>query len=533
MRALRNNLLYHIVSVISLCLSVLTASVVFLYNNSIYYMLDLKTFSLFFLITTFACGCCLQDPAYNGITAPNQETKWTPLCTTKCPKKVNEPLPLIPNTPLSTGDLVDIALRNNPLTRQSWNLARAAAFNVRISEAPLYPSIDSQEVLAFNEVSPTGNGSAINNSNTINGGIGAASAGAVGATGAAALGTRTLPGYTQTMTHRLILSYLMLDFGGLNASIEGARQGLLVANWTHNRTIQTVMQTVLTAYYNYVSQKALLVAREEDLKDSKVNLEAAKSRYESGVAAKLDFLLAESNFVNAELLVETTKGQVNITLGQLATALGFPANAKFQVVDLPEKLPLDAISIDMEQLLDLAIEERPDLAAAYSNYLEAEQLIIQVKSSGYPVITANAEWQKTDYIHQPFFNNRFNTGNISMNFPIFSGFLYRNEELNAKANAAAAYDAWLNYKENVPLDVVTSYNSYLIAVETVKFSNEYLEYSTEAYNVALGSYQAGVGSFLDLLTAQTTLSHARAQLIQAKTQLFTAVVNVAYSTGTL
>ena len=88
-------------------------------------------------------------------------------------------------------------------------------------------------------------------------------------------------------------------------------------------------------------------------------------------------------------------------------------------------------------------------------------------------------------------------------------------------------------EEQAFLDVVTSYYAFKTAVETVKYSREYLQYAQEAYNVAFYGYREGVSTLLDLLTATVTLANARTAYIQARTQYLTSIAGLAYATGTL
>ena len=108
-----------------------------------------------------------------------------------------------------------------------------------------------------------------------------------------------------------------------------------------------------------------------------------------------------------------------------------------------------------------------------------------------------------------------------MNVPIFTGWLYENQIASAKENACSALAAWKLTELNVLLDVVTAYNAYTTAVQSVEYSDEYLKYSQEAYDAALLGYRMGANSIVDVLNAQMTLSNARSQWIQTRTQLFT------------
>lgn len=490
-----------------------------------------------FLIGFLVSGC-QKDPTYLGETSPVPAIPWTPRCPV--PKLITPPLSCSYATPLSPWELVDIGLENNPLTHNSWHLARAAAFNVRIQESNLYPTMTLQQTYQYTDVvAQDPQGPAIHAADTASGSGGAfgvlsppvSSAGTTNASGGTS--TATVPNQSRSVITEFFVSYLLLDFGGRQAQIDAAEQALLAANWTHNRTLQNVVITVLTAYYNHENAVGLLNAKEQDLKDSKTNLDAAQARFKSGVGTILDVLQAQSNYVNAELQVVSAQGQVETTHGQLAKAMGLPANASFTVEPLPSQLRLDAFDDDLASMMEVAKFERPDLAAAYSNFLEVRENIIINESAGRPTLTANGNIQETEFVHNSILNSTVYRAGITLNIPLFAGFLYENEVKQAREQAAAAFDQWKDLETTVLLDVYTSYFSYHTAVATLKFAEQYLKYSQEAYDAALATYKAGVGSFLDVLTSLTVLSDARAQWIQARTQLVTSIANVSYAMGTI
>lgn len=510
-----------------------------------------KTFihsSLVFVLATMLFSCSFfADPACVGDAPECNDQSW------RAPYKIKreeyyceETLP--DQTPISLAELIDYGLRNNPQTKNTWNSARARAYVLYANYNTFYPRIDATaevELIKSNFSSGTAGGaavrgatagniinatSAINTSDSLSNGTTGGGIIALGGSGGVA---GAGPVYNQFFIADLSLSYIMFDFGGRQANVEAARQALYTANWTHNRTLQTVILNIMQAYYNYLAAQATVEAQKENLHDAKNNLDSAKAMYDAGVARLVDFLLARSNYVNAQLLLEQAYNNAHITMGQLSTAIGIPADRQIKVVPMPEHLPETQISNDMSALLEKAKQFRPDLAAAYSSYLNAlEQITIQY-SSGMPLLSAFADYQKVNFIHDPVNSGYISSGGIVATGPLFDGFLARNLTKSAQAQAAAAYATYKNSEEQAFLDVVTSYYSFKTAVETVQYSKEYLEYAQEAYDVAYYGYREGVSSLLDLLTATVSLANARTSYIQARTQYLTSIASLAYATGTL
>lgn len=509
-------------------------------------IVTLITTSLFCLTSCNSVISIFSDPSSIGDTASCNDAAWIPPYKIKreeryCAEEIPE------NAPLSIAELIDYGLRNNPQTKITWNTARSNAFLLYANYNTMYPHVaitEEIELVKSHFNAGTGgarlnggaasiiNGTAaLNNANNItnqNNTVSntAVQGGTIATGGAGAV-------YNQFLITDLSVNYIMLDFGGRQANIEAARQALFSANWTHNRNLQTVILTIMQTYYNYLAAEATVEAQKENLRDSKNNYESAAARYQAGVSPRVDYLQARSALVNAELLLEQAYNNQNTTLGQLATSIGLSADRKIKVAPMPENLPDITIESDMAELLNKAKIYRPDLAANYSNYLNAlEQVTVQF-SAGMPVVSAFADYDRINFIHHPSSNGYIASGGIAITAPLFDGFLARNLTKSARAQTEAAYANYKSSEEQAFLDVVTSYYSFKTAVETVRYSKEYLEYAQEAYDVASTGYREGVNSLLDMLAATVTLANARLTFIQARTQYLTSIASLAYATGTL
>ena len=293
------------------------------------------------------------------------------------------------------------------------------------------------------------------------------------------------------------------------------------------------MIRALRAYYNYLQAQGLYEAQKQNVKDAQTTYESANAQYQVGVRTIVDMLQTKANYVNAQLGLEQTWGNLKTAMGELAASIGLPANYTFEVQLLPEELPVDQVKDSVDDLLLLAKDARPDLAASYAFYRQRQAELTVIRSSGLPTVSTNINYEWANNIHFPQQNSVFRTGTVSLNIPIFSGFLYVNQEKQAKALIESAYADMQIKESDVYLEVVTSYYALITAGEAVKYSKEYLSYAQESYNATLAGYQAGINTITDLLNAQLTLANARAQYVVSRTQWVTSLANLSYATGNL
>ena len=193
-----------------------------------------------------------------------------------------------------------MALFNNPLTRVTWNAARAAAYGWRASLSAYSPTVDYVGSLDFQ----TSGGSTF------------ASAGS----GIVSSSVEVLKTHTTFIYNVLSASYLVFDFGGRDASAELALQTLIQANWQHDLTMQQVMLSVLTSYTSYIGNKALVAGYQQDLKDAEVALKAAQVMKLAGLATMTDVLLAQSNLEQIRTTLLQAQGAEYTSLGEVLIA---------------------------------------------------------------------------------------------------------------------------------------------------------------------------------------------------------------------
>lgn len=466
------------------------------------------------LLCLLLSSCLWRDPVDGEWVAESPETAWRAPVVTALPDPV---VPIPEDRPLKVAEMVDIALRYNPATANSWATARAASFNWLASQSTLYPTLDFHGTFSHTDESAFAMNSSTTNTNV---------------NPAPTSGGRSMKHFN-SFTTLFTLHYLLMDFGGRDAAIESTLNALFAANWTHNRSLQNVTINVLDSYYAYINAVELLHARLDDLKDSKANLDAAEEMLRSGVSTRIDYLQAKSNYVNVQLSVEQLKGQVEVTHGQLAAALGLAANAVFQVEPLPEKLPLDQVTQSVEELLDTAKRQRPDLAATYAFYREQVANLHVAQSNALPTLSLESNYMRNMFPSNSVINNHQYANSLVLSVPIFTGFLHVNQIRAAREEVIASYTAMEEKSLSVELEVVTNYYAYKTAVQTLRYSEEYLKFAEESYNATLQGYRAGVQTFVDVLVAQAVLSNARAQHVTARTNWVTSLANLSYSTGTL
>lgn len=450
----------------------------------------------------FLSGCYINHSILDpyGAAPLSKDTFWT------APDRAKKTTPYTPTTPdgempLTLAEIIDIALKNNTATWQTWAEARTSAASYAQTQSPALPQFNGQFEVSRLRFSTTFN----NQIETF-------------------LQSQWGPG--------LNVSYLVFDFGQQKATSEAARQALYFADWTHNRMIQTVIDTVTNDYYNYLYQKQLLLAYKADVENALVVLDEANLGFQTGVRDVSDVLQARTQLLHNQTLYVNQEQLVNTSYATLLTDMGIAACITLKFVDLPEDLPYQMAEENVNEILDYAMQKRADLLAAEANYRSADETVVASVRKLFPTLNYTFDFGRT-YFSGGINDDYYFTSLFNLSFPIFNGFNLQNAIRKARAQREQAEAQLRQTQLQVIEDVTTAHFDVKVAFETLGFAQKFLKAAEEQFNVAIAQYQQGTNDILNVSNAQTALAEARAQKARAIQQWFTSIANLAYASGSL
>lgn len=466
----------------------------------------MKSFSSIALTSLAALGaaCVNSPPKIDGVApAPAQ-----PSSLWRAPASVGEQAARDPKIvavnatttrQYTLAEVVDIALRNNPATRLSYSQARSAADTYGSARGRWFPTVTA--------------GAAVTRSLSVAG------------QGRAPV-ERTQYGPT------LSLTYTVLDFGGRTGSIDVAKQTAVAADLTHNTTVEKTILAVESAAFSYLSTRAQRDAQKISVDLATKALDAANERHNVGLATIADVLQAKTALSQEQLDLQTLEGTLQVTRGSLAVAMGLPANAPFDVPDVPASDSAHFITQSVDTLIDLAVRNRPELAAARAQAAAAGSQIKVTRSAYLPSLGFNSTGSNTQSSVNTFQGNSYSL-NFGLSIPVFSGFSNQYDVATANENYQAALARTDATKAQVIQQVFNAYYLLKTATDRVRTSRDLLASATQSETVARERYREGVGTIVDLLIAQSALATAQAQAIDSRWQWRTALAQLAHDVGVL
>lgn len=403
-------------------------------------------------------------------------------------------------------ELIDLAEQHNPETRVTWEKAKARAAALGVARSAFYPTLTAVALAA-----------------TVR--------------DAALIGEyfhRQTLGIFEPTLH---VDYLVFDFGGRSGAVDIAKANLLIADLEFNNTHRQVIFNVSSAYFRLLNAKGQREAAEISLKNAQTVEEDAQSRLENGLATKPDVLEATSARAQSEYDLQAAIGAEDIAHGDLATSMGLPAETTFLMQDIHELPVPSAMADSIDQEIDRAFAQRPELLQEVAHLRAAQGALKQARSQFIPTVGFSGDgglaraYGQQDLYPGHYAQAEYWSVGMQMKWTLFDGARREHEVAEAKAEKRAA-EAEINaLRDQIDDEVWTAYSNMKTALRQQQAAAALLTASDESFQSARESYGYGLRSQLDVVSAQKTLAQARSEEILARAQLLLKVADLAFRTG--
>jgi outer membrane protein len=442
---------------------------------------------------------------------PSARAEWVPPPATSLQYRAEAVRERLPAAPLTMAydlpDLIDLALRNNPVTQRQWQVARAAADQFGAAQSPYYPKGDVESANGYQRT------------------------------------IIQLPGtigkLEQWQSQPVVeVTYVLLDFGRRRSAAEAARNYLIASNFSFNRAIQDVVFSTQSAFYGLDSAHSAVIAAQQNLELASTDFEAVRQRVDLGLATEPELLLAKERLAQSRFDLANAHLMVHDSEAQLAVALGLPANDLPPIEGLENQPIPTSLQTSVDQLITSAVRRRPDLAARVANLRASAANISQAKAQFWPVVGLSANYGENFWNFTFASPQTVQTGQpqyalmLTLKWDVFTGFKRLNDVRSAEAEFQAAKADLQSLKIDTTAQVWRAYYEFESSLSKFAYANSLLAAANEAYDANLETYRQGLSTIIELLTAQRDLANARYTLIQSKAELLTADAAVAYAAST-
>lgn len=302
---------------------------------------------------------------------------------------------------------------------------------------------------------------------------------------------------------------LLYDFGKTPNQVKVQDANLAAARADFQNVSDQVIFNTKQAYYGVLKAARNREVAAETVKQFQQHLGQARSFFEVGTRPKFDVTKAEVDLSNAQLNMIKAENGLRIARLVLNNAMGLPMAPDY---NLEDNLAFAPFGLRLEDALQTAYDNRPDLQSVLSKKVAAERTIQVVKSGYYPTLAGNASYTKGGDSFP--LEDGWDVG-VSVTVPIFSGFLTKNQVAEAGSALHVLTASEEGLRQAIYLDVQQAYLNLQEAEERINTAALTVKQAEENHVIASGRYAAGVGSPIEVTDAEIALLNARTTHIGA------------------
>jgi outer membrane protein len=323
---------------------------------------------------------------------------------------------------------------------------------------------------------------------------------------------------------------LITDFGKTGNLVASSKLQEKAQNANALATTEDIVLAADQAFFNALQAQALLKVAQQDVGTRQTTQTQISAMTSNKLKSTLDLSFADVNLSQAKLLMLDAQNNVDSTMAALDAVLGLDRQVTYELVD--DNPPLSSPPADADQLLQLALQQRPDLealnlsqqAAVKFSHAERDQMLPSISAAG---TVGSVPIRPAEY----YLNNWWGGIGVNMNIPVFNGFLFTAQAKEASIRAQAASEQSRDLRDRIARDVRTAWLASNTAYQRVAVTAELLKQANLALQLAQTRYQLGLSSIVELSQAQFQQTDAAIGNTDAQYQYRLALSTLNYQIG--
>jgi outer membrane protein len=400
---------------------------------------------------------------------------------------------------LTLEEAIEIAMQRNPFLVASRSEVDAARARVTQAAAPYYPQVSAS----------AGYDHTWNNTST------------------SSFGTNDS---VDTYAAGLSVSQFIYDFGKTPAQVEKSSQGFESTQSNLKTVEKTLVKDIKQSYFETLKNQQLVNVGEEALDGRKKHLEQARALYKEGMRPRIDVTRGEVEVSQAKLQLVIARYGLRRSIIALEKLLGGAPKSGTYV--LAEENPPSRTPPELKPLIDLALEQRSELAGVKAQIKSAEADLVSARRSAYPSLNARGayDYSGNDDPLDHELDHRWQVG-VSLNWPLFTGYRQTAQVSESQANVRRLNALYENQILSVIEEVTQAYLTVNEAGEAIKTAETALRQAKENLDMAEGRYKTGVSDSIELSDAQVLYTESRSSLVQAMYEHHKALAGLEFAVG--
>jgi outer membrane protein len=292
------------------------------------------------------------------------------------------------------------------------------------------------------------------------------------------------------------------------------------------RKKEQIVFNVIQAFLMVETAKEEVNVTLKAVSDANEHLRIANLRYETKLGLYSDTLRASTAVSDARQKLVSAQKNLDLAKRTVGMLLG-----RRESMDTDGDVPAIELK-SMEYYTSVALS-RKDLKAMQTRMDNANKNIDLVKSAYLPVLGVRGAYQLDDQ-DAPFGAEGSSwLGTIFLRWDLFDGLRREHESSKARHQAGQVRENLLELENAISYKVYEAYLSVNEAAKNVELSQAALKDAAEGRRLVTSRYENSLSPLVDLLDAQTMLDNARAGAVAKENEYRLSLANLSYESGTI
>lgn len=336
-------------------------------------------------------------------------------------------------------------------------------------------------------------------------------------------GTGLNPGFQtvdQNYTVRIQASQPIFSGGRIPSQIKSANFQQDAAYFAFRNTIDLVIATVRTQFYQVLLNRDLIDVQEESVQLLRSQLQDQQNRFEAGTVPRFNVLQAQVALSNQQPELITARNNYRIAQLQLARTIGLdfdPLRPPGPPLICVGRLTFQPHRIPLASAIELAKERRPFLREQKANVLSSAAQVGVARSGFFPQVTATGG---ADFRSSPISTRIDDTRSgyvigAQASWAIWDWGETYGRVKQAKAVLEQAKITYDDAVRQIEIEVQEAYSNIVQSAELIRSQQENVQQAQEALRLASARLGAGAGTQLEVLNARVEVTRAQSTTLQA------------------
>jgi len=323
----------------------------------------------------------------------------------------------------------------------------------------------------------------------------------------------------------LSLNQTIYTAGQIKNSVRLAEEALKISREELQEEKRNLIILIERAFYGYILAVKSVEINKETQQNKIEALEVTRKKYEAGIASDFEVLQAEADVESFRPTVIGTRNQVKFALLSVKNLLGLEGEEELDV-ELVGSLEADALILDKETLLALALSNKFDLKSRKSAITLAEIQSELAISANKPGIGAFLSYSVQSGVDPATGENRYwgedswdgtLTGGFRIQLPVSAWFPWSRERAERLKSGINVEDRKLNLsslESTVRLNIENSLLKIEEEKQKITSGEKSVDLAGRLYDSAVKQYARGLISSLELKDAQLGSNSAQLGYLQ-------------------